>query len=177
MKQYYWVGFTVLFVVLALAGVRGRAQQTPGPQGSAARAPTAPPPINWPSPPLPDGPIVLDTGIQHQIRLIVTKGLIQPWSMAFLPDGGILVTERPGRLRIIRNGVLDPHPISGVPQVYSRGLAGLMDLALDPHFSDNKRIYFTYHKPAGDSGIITLARARWDGTALAERPQSLLDRN
>ncbi len=168
MKPCYWVGFTVMFAVLAFAGVRGRAQQTAGPQGGAVRVPTAPPPIIWPSPPLPDGPIVLDTGIQHQIRLIVTKGLIQPWSMAFLPDGGILVTERPGRLRLVRNGVLDPQPIAGVPQVYSRGLAGLMDLALDPHFSDNKRIYFTYHKPAGDSGIITLARARWDGTTLAD---------
>ena len=163
MKRCYWIGFAVL-----VAGVTGRAQQTAGPQGSAVRVPTAPPPIIWPSPPLPDGPIVMDTGIQHQIRLIVMKGLIQPWSMAFLPDGGILITERPGRLRIVRNGVLDPHPIAGVPQVYSRGLAGLMDLALHPHFSDNKFIYFTYHKPSGESGIITLARARWDGTGLAD---------
>ena len=67
--------------------------------------------------------------------------------MAFLPDGGILVTERPGRLRIVRNGVLDPNPIAGVPQVQAQGLAGLMDLALHPHFSENKLIYFTYHKP------------------------------
>ena len=84
-------------------------------KGKAAKAPTAPPGINWPSPPLPDGPIVLDTGIQHQIRLIVTKGLNQPFSMAFLPDGDILITERPGRLRIVRNGVLDPNPVAGVP--------------------------------------------------------------
>ena len=86
-------------------------------QPEAARAPTAPPPINWPSPPLTDGPIVLDTGIQHQIRLIVTKGLNQPWSMAFLPDGAILVTERPGRLRIVRDGKLDPNPVAGIPMV------------------------------------------------------------
>ncbi len=96
--------------------------------------------------------------------------------MAFLPDGGILITERPGRLRIVRNGVLDPNPIAGLPQVQARGLAGLMDLALHPRFSENKLVYFTYHKPAGDNtakggnnaGIITLARGRWDGTALAD---------
>ncbi len=152
--------------VLVIAAVSGQAQQP-----AARRAPTAPPPIVWPSPPLDNGPIVLDTGIQHQIRLIVTKGLNQPWSMAFLPDGSILITERPGRLRIVRNGVLDPNPIAGVPRVQAQGLAGLMDLALHPRFSENKLVYFTYHKPAADGsnpGIITLARGRWDGTALAD---------
>ncbi len=71
--------------------------------------------------------------------------------MAFLPDGGIPITERPGRLRIVRNGVLDPNPIAGVPQVRAQGLTGLM-------------------KPnAGNTaGIITLARGRWDGTALTD---------
>src|SRR5437762_12815287 len=115
--------------------------------GRGAVAPTAPPPINWPSPPLPDGPIILDTAIQHQIRLVVTKGLNQPWSMAFLPDGSILITERPGRLRIVRNGVLDPTPVAGLPQVQAAGLAGLMDIALHPQFAENKLVYFTYHKP------------------------------
>src|SRR5580698_7533805 len=152
---------------LVLAGVSGLAQQ---PAAPARRAPTAPPPIVWPSPPLSDGPIVLDTAIQHQIRLIVTKGLNQPWSMAFLPDGAILITERPGRLRIVRNGVLDPNPVAGLPQIRAQGLGGLMDLALDPHFDENKLIYFTYDKPAatGNMGIRTLARGRWDGKALVE---------
>jgi glucose/arabinose dehydrogenase len=169
MKRRYWIGFLVMIAALVFAGAKGHAQQ-------AAPARTSPPPIPWPSPPLADGPIVLDTGIQHQIRLIVTKGLIQPWSMAFLPDGGILITERPGRLRIVRDGVLDPKPIAGIPQVQAQGLAGLMDLALHPRFSDNKLIYFTYHKPAGNNttkggnnaGTITLARGRWDGAALAD---------
>lgn len=139
------------------------------------RVATAPPPINWPAPPLADGPIVLDTAIQHQIRLTVIKGFNQPWSMAFLPDGGILVTERPGRLRIVRDGVLDSNPIAGVPQVQAQGLAGLMDIALHPRFAENKLIYFTYHKPAGangaagnNAGTITLARGRWDGSALLD---------
>src|SRR5215471_6291131 len=147
--------------------------QQPGVQGrGGTKAPTAPPPINWPSPALADGPILVDTGIQHQIRLVVTKGFNQPWSMAFLPDGAILVSERPGRLRIVRNGVLDPNPIAGLPEIRAQGLGGLMDLALHPKFSDNKLLYFTYHKPqaaggapGNNAGVITLARGRWDGSA------------
>ena len=158
----------------------GRGQAPPAAPGGrgAGRAPTAPPPITWPSPPLPDGPIVLDTAIQHQIRLVITKGLQQPWGMAFLPDGGILITERPGRLRIVRNGVLDPKPVAGVPAVQAAGLAGLMDIALHPRFAENKLVYFTYHKPAAGTapapgpgagpGTITLARAKWDGAGLVE---------
>ncbi len=154
-----------------LAGITVFGAALSGAQTRAVR--TAPPPIVWPSPPLADGPIVLDTGVQHQIRLVVTKGLEQPWSMAFLPDGSILVTERPGRLRIVRNGVLDPAPVAGVPQVQAGGLAGLMDLALHPHFAENHWIYFTYHKltpnkTGNPAGVITLARARWDGGALVE---------
>jgi len=169
MRMRYSVGSLVFALALVLAGVSGRAQQ---PAAPARRAPNAPPPIVWPSPPLSDGLIISDTGIQHQIRLTVIKGFNQPWSMAFLPDGNILVTERPGRLRIVRNGVLDPNPIAGLPIIKAQGLAGLMDLALHPRFSENKLVYFTYHKPpvegTGNAGIITLARARWDGTALVE---------
>src|ERR1700723_3973079 len=137
MKLPYWMSFRVMIAVLSIAGVTGRAQQAGGPQSGAVRAPTAPPAIIWPSPPLPDGPIVLDTGIQHQIRLTVTKGLAHPFSMAFLPDGAILVTERPGRLRIVRNGVLDPTPVAGLPAVYNDYIEGLLDLAIDPHFDQN----------------------------------------
>jgi glucose/arabinose dehydrogenase len=162
----------VLALTLVLTGIVVLAQQ-PAPAGAGrgpGRAPTAPPGIAWPSPPLPDGPIVLDTGIQHQIRLTVTRGLVHPFSMAFLPDGAILVTERPGRLRIVRNGVLDPTPVAGLPQIRAQGLGGLLDLALDPHFAENKLIYFTYDKPAatGNTAVRTLGRGRWDGTALAD---------
>ena len=156
--------------VIVLAGLVVQAQQQP------ARAPTAPPPINWPAPALADGPIVLDTAIQHQVRLTVIKGFNQPWSMAFLPaGGGILVTERPGRLRIVRDGVLDPNPVSGTPQVQAQGLAGLMDIALHPRFNDNKFVYLTYHKPAAQNAtpgnnapVITLARGRWDARGLVD---------
>src|SRR5262245_11618636 len=145
------------------------------PAGSRAqqRVATAPPPISWPAPALADGPIVLDTAIQHQIRLTVIKGFNQPWSMAFLPDGGILVTERQGRIRLVRDGVLDPNPVAGVPQVQAQGLSGLVDIALQPQFRQNRLVYFTYHKPVAanaqsgnNAGMITLARAQWDGKAL-----------
>ena len=185
MKMPHLIGSFVTVLMLVLVRVAGSAQQPPGPaQGAAggqtppaaARGATAPPAINWPSPPLPDGPIVLDTGIQHQIRLFVTKGLNQPWSMAFLPDGGILVTERPGRLRIVRNGVLDPNPIAGVPAGAGAGpgrpdghcaasaLRGEpADLLHVPQARSRHR-----RGPAGNAGVITLARGRWNGTALVD---------
>ena len=196
MRLRYLIGTLGVALMLISAVIGGVAQQQPtGAQGGGgrgqatapARGGNAPPPITWPSPALPAGPIVLETGIQRQIRLFVTKGFNQPWSMAFLPDGSILVSERPGRLRIVRNGVLDPAPVAGLPQVQAQGLAGLMDLALHPRFDENKFVYFTYHKPAaapaagaapaaaapagrggGPPGVITLSRGRWDGTALTE---------
>src|SRR3982750_359250 len=68
----------------------------------------------------------------------LAAGLDHPWSIAFLPDGSMLVTERPGRLRVIRNGVLDPTPISGVPPVYVQtgAQAGLFDIVLHPKFAE-----------------------------------------
>src|SRR4051812_34894062 len=125
----------------------GRGQAPAGGRG----VPTAPPGINWPSPPLPDGPILEDTGIVHQIRIVPTKGFNQPFAMAFLPDGSILVTERPGCLRIVRNGVLDPRHVAGLPPIQAAGLAGLMDIALHPRFSENQFVYLTYRKPAAGS--------------------------
>ena len=110
-----------------------------------------PPPINWPDPPLPNGPIMVQSAVpaHRDLRITVTKGLSHPWGMQFLPDGSILVTERPGRLRIIRNGVLDPTPIPGLPASAAQGLNGLMDVALHPQFAKNRWVYFTYHKPVG----------------------------
>src|SRR5207247_741752 len=84
----------------------------------------------------------------------------------FLPDGGILVTERDGRVRLIRNGVLDPQPIAGLPKIQTGFLAGLLDVALHPRFAENHFVYFAYSKP-GDRGSTTaLGRGTWDGKAL-----------
>jgi glucose/arabinose dehydrogenase len=118
--------------------------------------------------PLGDGPWVFDTAEQHKVRVtVVTKGLANPWSLAFLPDGSMLVTERAGRLRRIRNGVLDPLPVTGVPQSKMQRLGGLMDVVLHPRFAENKWIYLTYSKPgAKDLIATTLGRGTWDGSAL-----------
>src|SRR5262245_18806063 len=84
-----------------------------------------------PVPPLGPGPFTVDTAEQGKVRVsVLTRGLAHPWAIAFMPDGSLLVTERPGRLRVIRDGVLDPHPIAGVPPVRTDGNGGLMDVAL-----------------------------------------------
>jgi glucose/arabinose dehydrogenase len=128
-----------------------------------------PEPIGIPVPPLRPGPFVLDTAEQHKIRVsVVARGLSHPWAIAFLPDGAMLVTERPGRLRVIRNGVLDPTPIAGVPQVRTDGNGGLMDVALHPRFTENGLVFLTYTKPVGGGrGAPALARGKLEGSAFS----------
>jgi glucose/arabinose dehydrogenase len=127
-------------------------------------------PVGVPVAPLGDGPFILDTAEQHRIRVtVMTKALSHPWSLAFLPDGNMLVTERPGRLRIIRDGKLDAQPIGGVPKVFAVQLAGLMDVALHPKFAENKLVYLTYNKPGENKTVATaLARGRLEGNTLSE---------
>ena len=119
---------------------------------------------------LPDEPVVFNTLNQPQIRVsIVTRGLSHPWGMAFLPGGDMLVTERQGRLRMIRDGVLDPEPVDGVPEVLARGLSGLMDVALHPQFAENRLVYLSYTRPLGErEATVALIRGRLDGMALRD---------
>jgi glucose/arabinose dehydrogenase len=89
----------------------------------------------------------------------VARGLVHPWSLAFLPDGAMLVTERPGRMRIIdRDGRLSP-PLRGVPAVHTGGQAGLLDVVLDPDFAANRTLYFSYMEPRRGGAGIAVARA------------------
>lgn len=89
----------------------------------------------------------------------VAEGLEHPWSLAFLPDGRMLVTERPGRLRIVaKDGTLSD-PLRGVPEVYARGQGGLLDIILDPQFSSNRTVYLSYAEPGEDGGSTAVARA------------------
>jgi glucose/arabinose dehydrogenase len=128
-------------------------------------------PIGVPRAALGGGPWVLDTAEQHKIKVsIVAGGLVNPWSMAWLPGGDILITERPGRLRLLRkDGVLDPTPISGVPMVKAQRLSGLMDVVLHPRFAENRLVYLTYNKGRADGMLATvLARGRLDGMALTD---------
>ena len=76
----------------------------------------------------------------------VARGLEHPWSLAFLPDGRMLITERPGRLRLVNSGGQLSEPLSGVPQVYARGQGGLLDIALSPAFATDRLVYFSYAK-------------------------------
>lgn len=101
------------------------------------------------------------TSEHHTFRVVtVVDGLEHPWGMAFLPDGSILVTERPGRLRLVRNGVLEPEPIAGVPEVWARGQGGLLDVALHPDFEQNRLVYLSYSKPGPNGATTAVARGR-----------------
>lgn len=97
----------------------------------------------------------------HDFRVVtVAEGLVVPWGMAFLPGGDILVTERPGRLRIIRDGKLLPDPVPGVPAVRAEGQGGLLDVALHPDFANNRLVYLSYSKPNADGTQSTTAVGR-----------------
>jgi glucose/arabinose dehydrogenase len=97
----------------------------------------------------------------------VAQGLEHPWSLAFLPDGSQLVTERAGRLRLIENGELQPEPIPGVPDLVVSGQGGLLDVLLHPDFANNQTIFLSYSH--AQSGMTTrVARAHFDGEALAD---------
>jgi len=90
----------------------------------------------------------------------VARGLVHPWGLAFLPDGAMLVTERPGRLRIVaRDGKLSP-PVANVPKVAASGQGGLLDVILDRGFAQNRTIYLSYAEPVDGGGRTAVARAR-----------------
>ena len=120
--------------------------------------------INFGSSDLGEGPWEFDTGDYHIKVTKVVGNLDLPWAFAFLPNGDILVTERAGQMRVVRRGVLDPTPLSGVPKVLFRSTDGLSDVKLHPNFQKNHYVYFTYAKasPEGD-GTCALARGRFDG--------------
>ena len=158
--------FFVATVTLATAAAAQQQVQFRG-NDAVGRIPVAPTGIVVP--PLPDGPIEYQTAEGQDIRVVVlARGLNHAWSMAFLPGGDMLITEREGRVRLYRDGRLDPEPVEGVPEIRVAGLSGLMDIALHPRFSENNLVYLTYTKPLDDDGVVlTLARGRWNGNALA----------
>jgi aldose sugar dehydrogenase len=97
----------------------------------------------------------------HPFRVVkVVEGLEQPWSLAFLPDGSMLITEKAGRLRAVRGGRLDPKPIEGMPQVTVHGQGGLHDVVPHPRFAENGLIYLAYAARGADGAGTELARAR-----------------
>ena len=104
----------------------------------------------------------------HDYRIVtVIEALVQPWSIAFLPGGDMLITERPGRLRILRNGKLLPQPVDGVPVVFSSSQGGLLEVAPHPNFASNRMLYLTYSKPLADKQSTTaLVRGRFENDRL-----------
>jgi glucose/arabinose dehydrogenase len=97
----------------------------------------------------------------------VTEGLVNPWGLTFLPDGKMLVTERPGRLRVVSaDGKQMSEPIAGLPAVDARGQGGLLDVAIDPAFQKNQLIYWSYAEPGTNGNNTAVARGRLvDGAA------------
>src|SRR5262245_1571184 len=161
------VSFVVACAVLALALTLGLAAQQGQPQiGIAPVALTA-------------GPYTFDTAEVHKIRVVVVaRGLVHPFSLAFLPNGDALVTERGTKLRIVRNATgpkatIEPEPVAGLPAFPAFRTGGLQEVALHPQFAANRLVYFTYNK-AGEAGpnpnqrqsAVTLARGKFDGKAL-----------
>ena len=107
----------------------------------------------------------------HAFRAVpIAEGLNNPWSIAFLPGGDILITERAGRLRIVRNGQLLESPVEGVPEVRARGQGGLLEVALHPQFESNRFLYLTYSKPNADGseGTTAVARGRFENDRLTD---------
>jgi glucose/arabinose dehydrogenase len=121
-----------------------------------------------PIPPMPAKPVEYATAEGMKIKVsVVTRGIEHPWSIAFVSNDVWLVTQTHGGLRVVRNGVLDPEPVKGVPEVKPARRSGLLEVTLHPKFAENKFVYLTYHKPlADDKGALALARGRWDGKQL-----------
>ena len=117
------------------------------------------------------GPVLAAADLQ---TVAVARGLVNPWALAFLPDGRMLVTERPGRMRIVgADGKLGP-PLPGLPAVAAEGQGGLLDVVLDPKFSATHWVYWSYSEPAAAPNSDNLngtavARGRLDGPTGAER--------
>jgi len=105
----------------------------------------------------------------HEYRVTtLVEGLEHPWGLAFLPGGEMLVTERAGRLRVVRDGVLDPTPVAGVPAVWASGQGGLLDVALHPDYATNRLVYLSFSKPGPNGATTAVARGRFEGNRLAD---------
>ncbi|MGD1851003.1 MAG: PQQ-dependent sugar dehydrogenase [Cyanophyceae cyanobacterium] len=119
----------------------------------------------------PDSPAIAQTqqnddGTAYQ-TVTVVENLDRPWGVAWLPDGDLLITERAGRLRLVRDGALQEGAIAGVPDLFAQGQGGLLDIALHPNFSENQLVYFTYSDGTISANNTHIARATFDGETIS----------
>lgn len=122
-----------------------------------------------PLPPLPEGTVLSARNVPIEPgarRELLAEGLEHPWGLAFLPDGSALITERPGRLRMFRDGVLLPEPVAGVPAVFAQNQGGLLDVVVHPRFAENRLVYLAYAHGSAEANTTRVARARLEGHAL-----------
>jgi aldose sugar dehydrogenase len=162
-----WIEHSILRIGLAIAGI-AIAACSAAPSNTAAVDPNAAPnaaPNAEASPVQAVSPISTAQGFK---QATVAQGLERPWGMAWLPDGSMLISEKAGRLRLLKNGVLEPTPIAGVPSVMSGGQGGLMDVSIHPRFAENRFVYLTYASGTADANQTRIARARFDGKALQD---------
>jgi glucose/arabinose dehydrogenase len=142
--------------LLLAMGAMGACAALPPPASDRGEAPGIPPPMEFRT---------------ERATLRVTefaRGLQHPWGMAFLPDRRILVTERPGRLRIVDTQGNVSTPVTGVPEVLARGQGGLLDVVLSPSFATDRTIFLSYAEPTERGGRTAVARGVLDGTALTD---------
>ena len=114
---------------------------------------------------------VVIPSVHHDFTVdTVATGLVNPWGIAFLPNGDMLVTEQAGQLRIVRDGQLLAEPVTGVPEVRQGGQGGLLDIELHPDFETNRLLYLTYSKPNADASESTTAvvRGRYEDGRLSD---------
>jgi aldose sugar dehydrogenase len=112
-----------------------------------------------------------DTTETEEVSFIIdtlATGLENPWGMAFLPDGRILIVERPGRLRIFALGELRETPVPGIPDIWDHGQGGLLDVVLHPDYDENGWIYLAYAAPRGDGGNTSISRGRMTGNSFTD---------
>ena len=153
---------TILYALVACSSTNNSSSAQSSLESSTAQNTNSSPFLN----PLQSGSNV--TVAKNFKATTVLEGLERPWSIAWLPDGAMLITERPGRVRIVRNGTLAPNPIAGVPEVLAVNQGGLMDVSVHPNFEKNRLVYFTYSHGTNQANRTRVARATFDGSSLKD---------
>jgi glucose/arabinose dehydrogenase len=166
-RHWFLLAIAPLTTGIVLAGCTAFTSTDPEPSANgetevSSAAETAPTPVT--SAPVEEA-IAQAPSVQ---QTILVESLEHPWGLDWLPDGTLIVTERPGRVRLIRDGQLDPTPVAGLPEVLATGQGGLLDVSLHPNFAENQWVYFTYAQGDRTANQTQVARARLKGNTLSE---------